>query len=169
MINKNLAIRPTVAEFNGDLVESYERITNASAEKLEALGLDPTQLHYAKIGTAPVTEYIRLIGKYLKEGDIQSWDISNIGQMVEIDNIYIDAPNQDSFDLEVYDQNNEKLLDLTVSRNETPLDLPNAPLTEDLRLVIRARNIINTVVIICRPAVLLADFVSNELAEKLER
>lgn len=112
MINKNLKIRPTVAQFDGDLVESYERVTNASAEKLESLGLDPNQEHYAKVGTAPITEYVRLIAKYMSKGDTQSWKIADIGQVLEIDSIYIDAPNQDSFDLEVYDENGEKLLDL---------------------------------------------------------
>ena len=168
MINRNLKIRPTVAQFDGDLVESYERVTNASAEKLESLGLDPNQEYYAKIGTAPITEYIRLIAKYMKEGDTQSWKIADIGQVLEVDSIYIDAPNQDSFDLEVYDQNNEKLLDLTISRNESPYDLPNAPLTTDLTLVVRARNTINTCTILCRPAVLLADYLSRELQAALK-
>lgn len=165
MENQNITIRPAVSLLNGQLVESYERKTNASPEQLEAVGLDPNEEYYSKIGTSPVTEYVRLIGKYLQSGDTQRWDIAKVGQMLEIDNIYIDAPNQDSFDLEIYDLNNEKLLDLTVSRNKSPLELPNAPLTTDLSLVIRARNTINTVVVICRPAVLLADFLSNELEE----
>ena len=121
-----------------------------------------------------ISENVAFIGNALRrdgvvrensyqEGDTQSWKIADIGQVLEVDSIYIDAPNQDSFDLEVYDEKNEKLLDLTISRNRSPYDLPNAPLTTDLTLVIRARNTINTCTILCRPAILLADYLSREL------
>lgn len=167
MVNQNIIIRPTVAEFNGQLVESYERITNAPAEQLEALGLDPAGQYYAKIGTAPITEYVRLIGRELQPGSRQSWNLANIGQVLEINSVYIDSPAQDSFDLEVYDQNGNSPLDLTIGRNEAPYDLPNAPLTTDLTLKVYARAYIKTVLILCRPAVLLADYLSEEVLATL--
>ena len=167
MTNKNIHIRPSVALVDGQLIETYERVTNARAEDIEALGYESSEEHYAQIGTAPITEYVRLIAKNLSAGSRQFWSLNNIGQTLEIDNIYIDSPNSDSFDLEVYDQNGEKPLDLTIRRNQAPYDLPNAVLTTDLKLAIFARNYIKTVIVICRPAVLLADYLSDEIQAQL--
>lgn len=162
MPDKNIIIRPTVAQINGQLVESYERKTNASDEAIEALGLDPTGEHWAKIGVASINEFIRLKAFNLVQNSRQSWLISDLGTDVEIDSIYIDSPNADSFDLEVYDSIGNKPLDLTVRRNQAPYDLPNAILTQDLKLTIFARNYIAAVYVMCRPAVLLRDNFSIE-------
>ncbi len=164
MNNKNIEIVSSLALVDSQLIETYERKTNASAEKIENLGLNPLEPPYAQIGTAPIKEFVRLLAFNLSAGQRQSWKMSSIGQELEIDSIYIDSPNQDSFDLEVYDENGNKPLDLTVRRNQAPFDLPNAILTKNLTLKIFARNYINTAIIICRPAVLLADFVSEETA-----
>lgn len=170
MTDKNIQIRPTVTQIDGQLIESYERVTNAPSEKLEALGLDSNDSHYARIGIAAIPEYIRLIAKNISEGQRHSWDISNLGQDIEIDSIYIDSPNQDSFDLEVYKtDDNTKTLDLTVKRNQAPYDLPNSILTQDLTLKIYARAQINLVLINCRPAVLLRDMLSEETVADSQR
>lgn len=161
MVNQNIIIRPTVAEVNGQLVESYERITNASTEQIEALGLDPVGQYYAKVGIAPVNEYVRLMANDIKQGKRQSWDLSAIGQALQIESIYIDSPTQDSFDLEVYDQQGDKPLDLTIGGSEAPYNFPKILLTTDLILKIYARKYIKTVRIFCRPAIVLADYLSE--------
>lgn len=165
-MNNNIQIRPTVTEIDGQLVEAYERITNAPAEAIEALGLDPEKSHWARIGVASVNEYVRLIATNIPKGERRTWRIADLRQDVEIDSIYIDAPNQDSFDLEVYDKDGRKLLDLTIRRNQAPFDLANAILTQDLTLKIYAREQIDLILINCRPAVLLQDLYSVEDIER---
>lgn len=157
-MSNNYQIRPSVARVGDRLIETYERKSNATNESLESLGLDPNADNYAQVGITAINEYIRLIATGIKKGEAHSWKIADIGQDIEIDSIYIDTPNADSFDLEIYGNNGSKLLDLTVGRYKAPYDLPNAILTQNLTLQVVARADIGMVLINCRPAVLLKDF-----------
>lgn len=154
-MNKNIAIRPTVYELDGQLIEAYERVSNATPEQLEAVGLDPNKPHYSRIAPASINEYIRMIAYNIQQGSRQEWKIADLGCDVEIDNIYVQVPTQDSFDLELYDARGNQLLDLTIGKSKTPNDLPNSILTTDLTLKIFARQFIGIAVINVRPAVLL--------------
>lgn len=161
-MNKNIALRAGAAKLGGKLVETYERKSNAEPSVLEALGLDPNADNYAQIGITSINEYIRLIARGVKRGKRHTWAIKDLGQDVEIHSVWIDSPHQDSFDLELYAADGSKPLDLTISRNKAPYNMPNAILTQDLHLKIFARADINTVAIICSPAVLLGDYPSQE-------
>ena len=157
-MNKNFAIRPAVTKLNGQLIETYERKTNATPEQLEALGLDPTEENYSRLGIQAVREYIQLIGLDIPAGKRMRWNIADIGQELEIDNVYVQAPTQDSFDLEVHNADDIKLLDYTVSRERKLLEMPDSLLTTDLTLTVFAHKHIGLIAINCRPAVLLGKF-----------
>lgn len=168
-MNKNFALRSSVTKVDGQLLESYERLTNATPEQLENLGLDPNVAHYAKLGAPQVREYLQLIAYNIANKTSHQWKISDIGTDVEIDNIYVQVPSQDSFDLEVYHENGAKLLDLNVGRSRNLLELPNSILTQDLILKLYARADIGLAVINCRPAVLMGKFYSDETTAAASR
>ena len=168
-MNKNFAIRPSVHRIDGQLIETYERKTNASPEQLEELGLDPNIDHYSRLGIASVNEYVRLVAYNIQQGTRHEWKIADLGTDVEIDNVYIQVPTQDSFDLEIYDANGNQLLDLAVGRSRELQDLPDSVLTQDLTIKLYARANIGLAVINCRPAVLLGTLYSNETLAAMSR
>lgn len=155
-MNDNLAITPSLTMIDGEYYEAYKRETRATTEELERLGIDPSNRPAAKMGAPMVNEYIRLIGANIAKDSRHVWKIADLGTDVEIDNIYVQVPTQDYFDLELYDANNVKLLDLSIGRSRNGLELPNSILTQDLTLKVYARADIGLIVVNCRPAVLLA-------------
>lgn len=140
---------------DGDLFEAYQRQSRASKEELEKLGLDPENPPKAKMGAPFVNEYIQLIGFDIAKNGWHEWKVAELGTDIEIDNVYVQTPTQDNFDLEIYNRDGNKLLDLSAGRSRNGLELPNSLLTQDLRIRIFAREFISIVVINCRPAVLL--------------
>ena len=161
----NHQLTPSLLSYNGQLIETYSRQSKANNEVKQDLGLPTDEPVNANIGLSSIEEYIILQNQDLipKNGSV-TWRLDSIGQPVKIESIFIDSPQADRFTFELL-LGNQVIFTLTLSRNKTPYDLPDAPLSDDVSIRITARDVINLVRIVCKPVAILETIYSVDSEE----
>ena len=150
----SIQLTPTILDFGGRLLEGYERVTQASDEKIVELKLDNGEPVKANIGVAQIAEYIELQAQNIAKNTSKTWSLDRIGQTVVLKSLYIDAPSSDRLDFEIL-SNGVKIFDFFVNRSDTPYEFPPAPLPPNLSIRIVAKSDINFLRITLQPAVIL--------------
>ncbi len=151
----NHQLTPSLLSYNGQLIETYSRESKANEEVREELGLPINEPVKANIGLSSIEEYIILQNQsVIGKNDSVTWELNSIGQPVRVESIFIDSPQSDRFTFELL-RDNQIIFTLVLSRNKTPYDLPDAPLSEDVSIRITARDVINLVRIVCKPVAIL--------------
>ena len=154
-------LTPGLLDVDGRLIESYQRVSQATDEAKTDLGLPTDSDTIANLGVVSVEEFIILQTAGIPKSEFRSWNLSRIGQDVKIESVFIDAPNVDSFAFEVL-KNNQVVFIFHLNRNKTPYDFPENPLTPDLTIRIRAKSPINLLRIVLKPVVILETLISEE-------
>lgn len=148
-------LQPGLLPVNGQLIETYSRDSRASDETKQSLGLPIDQPIKANIGISSVEEYIILQASAIPKNDSRYWILNDLNQAIALESIYVDAPQADKFEFEILTLEGNTIFKLVLNRNQTPYDLPAAPLPSDLVVKIKATTNINLLRIICKPVVIL--------------
>ncbi len=151
----NHELTPSLLNYNGQLIETYSRESKANEEVREELGLPINEPVKANIGLSSIEEYIILQNQsVIGKNDSVTWQLNSIGQPVRVESIFIDSPQSDRFTFQLL-RDEQVIFTLVLSRNKTPYDLPDAPLSDDVSIRITARDVINLVRIVCKPVAIL--------------
>lgn len=150
-------IEPSLIDIAGQLVEAYERVTNASDDKLVALGLSPENRPLANIAIAPVPEYIVLYADDIEANTPKYWEVAELGQTIRLDNLYIDSPNQDPVTITLFLEGTPVFV-ITLQRNQTPYQFPAFPITSDCIIKIQSPSAITRVFMVCIPCVITQSY-----------
>lgn len=154
-------LEATVLQVGGQLIEGYERETKASPEKLRDLGLEIGEINKSQIGTALVEEFLVLQANNILQNNTVSWNLERIGQDVKIESLFVDSPNSDALTFELFN-GDSKIFNFQLNRNKTPYDFPEAPLSPNLRIQIKAKSKIDLLRIVLKPVVILETFLPDE-------
>ena len=156
-----IQLTPTILDLDGRLLESYERATQASAEKLSELNLDNGEEVFAKVGVAQVPEFVILQAQNIAKNETKTWSLSRVNQALVIKSLFIDAPQADRLDFEII-LGDSTIFDFFVNRSQTPYEFPTAPLPSDVSIKIKPRSEINFLRITLQPAVILDTLIPDE-------
>ena len=148
-------LQPGLLPVNGQLIETYSRETRASDETKQALGLPTDQIVNANVGISSIEEYIILQASGIPKDTSKYWVLNDLNQAIKLASIYVDAPQADKFEFEILTLEGNTIFKLVLNRNQTPYDLPTAPLPSDLVIKIKATTNINLLRLICKPVVVL--------------
>lgn len=151
----NYELKPSLIPVNGQLVEAYSRLSRATSEIREELGLPTAEDLRANIGIAPIEEYIILQAVNINKNDEVYWRLDTLQQPIKIESIYVSSPQADRFDFQILDSSQNVVFTLSLSRNKTPYELPVSVLPPEFTIKIRARDGIQLLRIACKPAVIL--------------
>ena len=157
----SIKLTPTILNLDGRLLESYERVTQASAEKLTELNLNNGEEVLAKVGVAQIPEYLILQAQNIARNESKTWSLSRANQALVIKSLFIDAPQADRLDFEIL-LGGTKIFDFFVNRSQTPYEFPTAPLPPDVAIRVKALNAINFLRITLQPAVILDTLIPDE-------
>ena len=157
----NHTLTPSLLDLDGRLIESYQRITQATAQVKTELGLPLDTEIKANIALASVEEFIVLQTGAIANNDVRTWNLSRIGQDVKIESVFIDSPNADALTFEILKERN-KIFTFNLNRNKTPYDFPENPLAPDLTISIKAKTNINFLRIVLKPVVILETLLADE-------
>ncbi len=147
---------PSLLRVNNQLLEAYARKSRATDEIKQDLGLPLDQDLLANIGLASIEEYIVLqTNERLNVGAEAVWSLSSLETPVKIESIFIDSPQADKFEFEILAHDDSSIFKLNLARNQTPYDLPEAPLSNEFKIRIIAKSRITLIRIICKPVIIL--------------
>lgn len=126
---------------NGQLVESYLRVTKANDQVKEALGLSTTEQILANIGLASIEEYLTLeTSSVIVKGDSRIWDLTEFNQPFKVESILIDSPYNDTFQFELLDENSTVKFSQPFERNKTTEELPMLVVKTGWKIKVTANN-----------------------------
>ena len=118
-----IKLTPTILDLDGKLLESYERVTQASTEKLTELNLNNGEEVTTIIGVAQIPEFVILQAQNIARNDSKTWSLSRVDQALVIKSLFIDAPQADRLDFEILSEG-VKIFDFYVNRSQTPYEFP---------------------------------------------
>lgn len=162
----SIKLEPTILDLDGKLIEAYERETRASDETVNELNLSTGDQVLATVGVAQIPEYVVLQASNIAKNQQKTWILSQLEQAMVIKSVYIDAPQSDRIDFEVY-SGDDKIFDFFLNRSATPYQFPDAPLPPEVSIKIIALNAINFVRIALQPAIILDTLTPDENISEL--
>lgn len=146
---------PSLTEVGGILVEGYKRLTRASEEEKEAVGIADNADAYANIGVASVEEYVTMSVTDVGRREMAVFDLMQFQQPMRIASLYIDDPRSDSIVVEAFLPDDTKIMKLNFSRNRTPYQFPSAPLPPHVKVKVTALSDTKYIQLVLIPVVIL--------------
>ncbi|ELS04808.1 hypothetical protein Xen7305DRAFT_00045440 [Xenococcus sp. PCC 7305] len=157
-------LTPSLFDVDGRLIESYNRVSLATDQVKENIGLPTGTDILSNIAVASIEEFLVLQASNINEGETASWSLARIGQAVKVESVYIDAPNADNFVFQVF-SGDTKVFSFPLNRTQTPYDFPENPLSSDLLIKVKAKADIKLLQIVLKPAVILETYETDEVAQ----
>lgn len=145
---------------DGQVIETYQRVTRASNEAKTEAGVSLTDTIKANVGISAIEEYVTMYVNNLNAGQKAVFNLAQFGQTMRLVSVYIDDPDNDQIDLilvknaagatPAYQFYKDRF-----NKSTTPIPVADIPLTPETTVEVTAISAVSQVIIMLKPVAIL--------------